>query len=81
LTFPYPGDPRDREPIAIWNNLGQTAVLGVETRPSVAAPDFVFELPNGIRRPFVGTIQGVIFDKRSLHGRLATTNAIVLRPQ
>lgn len=81
VTFPYPGDPRTREPIAIWNNLGKEAILGVPTRTSAAAPGFAFDLPSGIRREFLGTIQGVIYDTASLHGRLAVTNAVILRPQ
>jgi hypothetical protein len=81
VTFPYPGDPRDREPIAIWNNLGKESILGTPTRSSEAAPSFAFDLPNGIRRTFLGTIQGVIYDTASRHGRLAVTNAVVIRPQ
>lgn len=81
VTFPYPGDPRTREPIAIWNNLGKEAILGVPTRTSAAAPGFAFDLPSGIRQEFLGTVQGVIYDTASLHGRLAVTNAVILRPQ
>ncbi len=79
LTFPYPGDPRMRPTIATWNNLGAESALGVPTRTSAPAPDWFFDIPNGIRRRFTGTLQGVIYDTLSRHGRLATTNAVVIR--
>ncbi len=69
-------------PVAIWNNVGHSAILGRATLPSSPAPSVVFRRNSGAPRPVVVALQGLIEDDGSqIPARWSVTNGVVLRVQ
>jgi IPT/TIG domain-containing protein/pre-peptidase len=80
MSLPPPFVPASPQPVAIFNNVGSTRILGVPTLPSHPAPSLVLNSPGGARRPATITLQGVIQDDGSqIPERWSVTNAIVVR--
>jgi Tol biopolymer transport system component len=79
VVFPTPLSPvLGPQPFAIANSWDPR--LGAATMPSAPAPTIVARAPQGIRRPLVATLQGIIQDDASLSpAHASVTNAIVLR--
>lgn len=62
------------------NNLGHVPLLGSESwaGPATTPAPYLASVPNGPTTPVTITIQGLILDSGSLHGAVATTNAVVV---
>jgi hypothetical protein len=65
------------DPVVIWNNIpGHARLLGLVTRPSMAAPTIVERLDAGLGIEVELVLQGIIVDSASPQGQAAVTNAV-----
>ncbi len=70
-----PERPQD-DPRRIWNNIGNTNVLGNPNLPSSPAPTLLINKPNGLGRTIEAFLQGLMLDSAAPQGQAGVTNGV-----